>query len=372
MKRFDFAHLVPGSESAGAACVRAREPRQTKVGKPYLVVELGNGSGQASARVWSEGLDAWEHIRAGDAVDLRARVQAGWRGGAPELVILSVSKLPEDHPVRLELNPRSPVAFERLEERFEGLTATINRPEALHLLELVLEYVGREKFMTAPAAVSNHHNYIHGLLEHSVEVAEMAVALASTERYADRIDRDMLIAAALAHDIGKVEAYDWEGVPIRISRSGRLRSHVCRGAEMVGTAVSVTWAIEGNRVAPRDVDLLKHIIESHHGTLEWGSPTPPRTLEAVLVHHADVASARLAEMSDDLGSAPAHSDHWVDPIGWRRGPVWDFACAYSFQAAPNSKQEENAVHEFPARDAANPLDGETRAYMLTKGGGDHD
>src|SRR5690606_8647752 len=141
--------------------------------------------------------------------------------------------------------------------------------------DVVLSGVGRDRFASAPAAIRHHHAYLQGLLEHSLEVAEIAVALAAKQPYAGLIDRDMVVVGALCHDVGKTETYEWLGVPIRISTSGYLRSHVARGAEMVTAIV----AEEPSGLRPADVDLLRHIIESHHGQLDWGSPTPPRCLE---------------------------------------------------------------------------------------------
>lgn len=372
MQRFDFEEMRPGDDRQGAACVRAREARRTKAGKEYLVVELGNATGSATGRIWAESLGEWEEIPAGAAVHVHAHVQAGWRGGGPELSVVSVRRLPEDHEVRLELNPHCPIPAEDLRQRMEGLVSNIHRPEARRLLDFVLDSVGRERFMTAPAAISHHHNYIRGLWEHSVEVAELALALASSERYAPLVDRDALVVSALLHDVGKPDCFDWEGVPIRISRAGRLRSHVTRGAEIVSVAVANAWALESGAVSEADVELVRHVIESHHGQVEWGSPTPPRCLEALIIHLADLASARTRSLADDLDSAQADEAHWVDPPGWGRAPVWDFRSA----VAP-ADRDEPADHVDPSEDLpprweqSGQSEGETAAYLIPSRGG-HD
>lgn len=372
MQRFDLSTLVPGAEVRGTVCVRSREAKQTREGKPYLVIELGNATGRSTARIWSERLPDWEEVRAGDAVELHARVQAGWRGGAPELDILSVARLPENHPIRLELNPHSPISREVLEERFDGLVRSIRRPDARHLLEVVLDRVGRERFMTAPAAVMNHHAYLGGLAEHSIEVAEMALSLGASDRYAGLLDRDAIVIGALLHDIGKTEEYEWEGVPIRISRAGRLRSHTSRGAEIVALAVSNAWSLEAGTVSELDVRHVQHVIESHHGQADWGSPTPPRTLEATLIHHADLVSARLRALADDLETGSPDEERWIDPTTWKRAPVW------AFSEAVAAEEERRAAEPSAWRTRWRPLpwemgeseDGETAAYVLPLRGGD--
>jgi 3'-5' exoribonuclease len=372
MERFDLSELVPGTEARGATCIRSREERRTRGGKPYLIVELGNATGRSTARIWSEDLPAWDGIAPGDAVAIRARVKAGWRGGAPELEILSVEPLPDDHPVRLELNPHAPVAREALEERFDGLADSIQRSEARRLLHLVIERVRRDRYFGAPAAVSHHHAYIGGLAEHSIEVTELALALAATDPYAGLVDRDAIVVGGLLHDIGKVDEYEWEGVPIRISRAGRLRSHISRGAEIVAQAVMDAWAIEAGTVSELDLHHVQHVIESHHGQAEWGSPSPPRTLEAAIIHHADLASARLRPIADDLASAPADADHWLEPTGWRRGPVWAFGAAIAQECAdqPADEPERTDLEPLPWEVADDEATERTTRAASLNGGDD--
>lgn len=371
MQRFNLSSITPGSEARGAVCIRSRGDKRTKDGKPYIIVELGNATGRATARIWSEDVPTWEGIRPGAAVAIHGRGQAGWRGGAPELAVMSVERLPDDHPVRLELHPHSPIPRDVLEERFDGLDFAIRRPQARRLLRLVLERVGRERYFTAPAAVSHHHAYIGGLAEHSIEVTEMALALATSERYAGLIDRDAIIVGGLLHDIGKLEEYAWEGVPIQISRAGRLRSHVGRGAEIIGQSVADAFALVAGTVSELDVRHLQHVIESHHGQVEWGSPTPPRTMEATLIHHADLISARLRAVADDMESAVPDEDHWIDPPAWGRGPVWAFAQAIAGETEDSALYSEAPrVKPLPWEEPAQD-EGETAALVLLSRGGDH-
>lgn len=365
MERYDLSHLEPGREGRGAVCLRERQERQTRDGKSYLVLTLGNATGQCGARIWSEHLPEWEGVRAGDALEINARIRAGYRGGDPELEILSVTPLPDDHPVRLELNPVCPVPRGELRSRLDDLIHSIRRTEARRLIEVVLEseWVGYERFLTAPAAKHNHHAYLHGLGEHSIEVAEMALGLAGTRAYSELIDRDAIVAGSLLHDVGKVEEYEWEGTPIGISRRGRLRSHVSRGAEIVACAVQDTYSLRAGTVSAADVLHVQHVIESHHGQREWGAPTPPRTLEAMLIHIADLASSRLRAMADDLASADADEQHWVDPTGWKREPIWHLSAALRAEAL----QRRSVAKADPD---PLPWDEETRALWFPLPGGD--
>jgi 3'-5' exoribonuclease len=345
MERFDFGDLQPGRESRGAVCLRERQERQTRDGKPYLVLTVGNATGQCSARVWSEHLPAWDGIGAGDAADIHARIKPGYRGGEPELEILSVAPLAPDHPVRLELNPLCPIPQEELRDRLKALLDRIERWDARYLAEIILESedVGYDRFLSAPAAKSHHHAYVGGLAEHSIEVAEIALALADSKAYAQQIDRDAVIVGALFHDIGKLAEYEWEGRPIGISRAGRLRCHITRGAEIITRAVSDRGSLRSGTVLRTDYEHLLHIVASHHGRPEWGAQVPPRTLEAMLIHLADLASSRLRATADDLVSAEADAEHWVDPVGWKREPVWNLKTAIEAEVARRAEEKTVAA-----------------------------
>jgi len=366
MQRFDLSNLQPGTEGKGAICLRERQDRQTRDGKPYLVLKVGNATGQSDARVWAEGLSAWEGIASGDALHIHARVKTGFRGGEPELEILSATPLPPDHPVRLELNPVCSIPREELRMRLHDLMYSIRRGSARWLLKYVLESdaVGYERYLTAPAAKMHHHAYIGGLAEHSLEVAYMALALADNEPYECLIDRDSVIAGAIVHDLGKLIEYEYEGTPIGISRRGRLRSHVSQGSEIVTWAMADTFALKTGMVLRSDYEHVCHVIESHHGQLEWGAPTPPRTLEAMLIHVADLASARLRPMADGLADGKRDAHHWAEPAGWKREPVWHLRAAIEAEAQKRTQLAEADLEPLPWESDY------TQVLRLTHRGGD--
>lgn len=171
----------------------------------------------------------------------------------------------------------------------------------------LLNHVGWETYATAPGAKGHHHAYIYGLLEHSVEVAELALGIAHRSRYREHVDLDAVIVGALLHDLGKVNVYRWRcertGKPARIdiSRWGRLADHVRTGPMLVqGGRRQAADGTQGRRVPWIDVRHLVHVMASHHGTLEWGSPTPPSTVEAQIIHQADNASAKVRSLADVL------------------------------------------------------------------------
>jgi 23S rRNA maturation-related 3'-5' exoribonuclease YhaM len=274
--------------------------------------------------VWKERLPQWDGLMVGTPIEITAEVIPGWQGRAPELEVRTVTRL--EAPV-IEINPTSPIPLDELVRQFDRVVTSIERPEAAVLLDVVLRHERDgvslwSLYTQAPAAARIHHSYTHGLLQHSLEVAEMCDRLALVEPYAQQIDRSSMLVAALVHDLGKIDEYTYgAATPIAVAPHGRLRSHISRGAELVGAAVSKACALEAGVVDPVDVDLVQHVIETHHGDYP-GSTTKPRCPEATIVHAADLCSARLAVMMRTIETVPLDADHWALPADWPRDPVW--------------------------------------------------
>jgi 3'-5' exoribonuclease len=136
-----------------------------------------------------------------------------------------------------------------------------------------------------------HHAYIGGLLEHTLSMATIADYLADHYPY---VNRDLLISGALLHDMGKVSEYSIEG-EFTFSEDGRLVGHIIRAITMVETA-----AAELGTLSPEQTQQIVHLIASHHGTLEWGSPVIPKTLEAILLHQIDLLDSRVQGFFDHI------------------------------------------------------------------------
>lgn len=370
MRRFDFSTMTVGGIGSGAACLLSREQRTTRKGDPYLILELGNRTGRATTKIWSESVEDWAGQEVGAPVRIEAKVVEGWNGRPPELEIQTFSPLEANHPVVLELNPLSPVPRKELEQEFDELVASITRTDASVLLDVVMRYEidgvpVRERYFAAPAAMKVHHASIHGLAEHSIEVTRMALQLAAVEPYAQQIDQDLLIVGGLLHDLGKIDEYAWEGVPIGIAPFGRLRSHLSRGAEIVGLAIADSYALQAGVTSREDLMAVQHVIESHHG--EYGSVVSPRCMEAMLIHVADLCSARLRVMLDAIETVPMDEDSWVQPPGWKKEPVWHLVSALD----RSEPEEEDVVPIDGRRTAAEDVQAETAVYIPVGTGGTH-
>ncbi len=156
-------------------------------------------------------------------------------------------------------------------------------------------------FAVGPAAIRNHHAYRHGLLEHSLVVSEVARGVADN---LPSVDRDLVVVGALLHDIGKVAGYSSDPFAPGFTDAGRLQGEIVLGHDLVGALIA---EIDG---FPDDLSLrLRHIVVSHHGEREKGSPVVPMTREAVIVHYCDDMTARVAAV-DDAERATAAGERW--------------------------------------------------------------
>lgn len=325
-----------GAVAHGAACVRRLTQRTTRGDKPYLDVEVAHREGATTLRVWSDQMPAWAGVRDGTAVHLGLECRAGWRPGTLEWTVTTVRRLPDDHPVRRDLLPACPVPAADLYARWDALVARLS-PEAEVLLHVVLDHIGEQRYRGAPAAERMHHAVAPlGLMWHSLDVAEGALALAAVvPNIEPPLCTDAIILGGLLHDVGKVAEYEVvPGVGIRRSLTGWARYHTALGAEFIGVACALhAHHLREARVPRQMIEHLKHIAESHHGdNRDHGSPTPPRSREAWLVHAADLASARVRQLTDDALAADApDTDGWHVARDGRRAPV---LCALPSRTPP--------------------------------------
>jgi len=183
--------------------------------------------------------------------------------------------------------------------------------------KLMLELRGMEsfahEFKVSPGASRHHHNYTGGLIEHTFEVWQLAEKL--VEHYAGRLDRDLVLCGAALHDIGKTKSYSLTAGVSEPTDVGKLLNHVFVSASMVSNLWDriLPKGLKGKKAehAAQSKTLLLHIILSHHGKLEWGSPVLPQTFEALLIHHCDQVSASMWSAAEAIASRP-EAESWTD------------------------------------------------------------
>jgi 3'-5' exoribonuclease len=278
--------LADGQRIAAVFCVRERELRQKKNGEPFLRLVLGDNSGSAEAISWEEPEQRFQIAEPGSAVHVAGTFEQSQRWGAKVKIQQIRPANPDEYePEQLLAGPTRSV--DGLLSDLRELAGTVQNP---HLQALLAAFFteGSEKFARfrdAPAAKHYHQAYKHGLLEHTISVAQAVSAAAG---FFPGIDRDVAVSGALLHDIGKTQAYNDDPMAIELTDLGRLHGEIPLGYYLVRREIEEIPGFE-----ERLAEAVLHIILSHHGALEHGSPVVPCTREAALVHAIDNLGGKL-------------------------------------------------------------------------------
>lgn len=311
-----------------------RQEKQKANGEPYVILTLGNASGSIETEpIWANRLDeGWaagaERGTIVQAIGHIVRYEA--RGISKRQLKLTapLRTLPRDSYRLDDFLPRITQDTTELWEQLDGIRHKMRSERLKRIVALFFDDEPfRLRFERAPASINGHHGKVGGLLLHVWEVAYIGRSIAR----AMRANVDLVVAGALLHDIGKLEAYDitWDGF-VR-TPCGHLVEHVVLGAMMVDRKLA---ALPEPICTAEQALELQHLILSHHGALEFGSPVRPLTPEAEILHRADDASAKAADMSECIADDDAFRDGgafgdksrlWrVDRRSlWRRTHSWD-------------------------------------------------
>ncbi|MDD4903571.1 MAG: OB-fold nucleic acid binding domain-containing protein [Candidatus Bipolaricaulis sp.] len=301
------ADLREGARVGQCFLVKKKTQRSTRTGDPYLEILLADRTGVVQARAWADATQRYaSQFEEGDFVFAQARVET-YRN-ALQLIIESIrrltqeeqdgGKLPGFDPTLLV--PTSEHDIEEMWSHLLTLASSIE-PDPLRVLTESLLREHADAFRQAPAAVSNHHAYLGGLLEHTLEVAQ-GVARFADDQPSLGMRRGLAISGAILHDVGKLLELENPIAP-RYSLEGQLIGHLLLGRDMVrAVAATLTWP------DPRLPLLLEHILISHHGELEYAAAMVPKVSEAVAVYHFDNLSAKLNMIKTHIASDAEEGD----------------------------------------------------------------
>jgi 3'-5' exoribonuclease len=259
---------------------------------PHTIFTFSHRAGRIrSAPFWPSDNHRIEQFRRGQAVEISGTI-GSWKGRR-QLNVESIRLLPPDKSPWDLLLPSigDPTPWWSLIDRWRSSIRAGCLSRTVGLLFDDPDF--RRRFERCPASVAGHHAKLGGLLQHTCEVAHLALNSASIIPEADS---DLLLAGALLHDVGKTESYRWDGC-FEFSDPGRAIGHVVLGARMVDRAVRQSGPATATA---HELDLLLHLILAHHGKLEFGSPVLPLCLESELLCHADLTSARAASFTEAL------------------------------------------------------------------------
>lgn len=265
---------------------------QKRDGNNFLNVTLADKTGTVKGVVWDNVDQISAGVSSGDFVHIRGSVNE-YRE-AFQLVIKNMEKCSADVINPSDFLPTTSRDIDSMFARLLRITASIENAYFKKLIEAFWndkEFV--HKFKTAPAAKKMHHAYIGGLLEHTLSMVSLADKVAG---HYSGIDRDLLLAGATLHDIGKIKEFEYQ-FSIDYSDAGRLLSHIVMGIEMIDAKLA------GIEDFPKDqMLLLKHMIVSHHGAQEFGSPEPPKTIEAVILNYIDELDSKVKGIRDFIAA----------------------------------------------------------------------
>src|SRR5262249_15500725 len=272
-----------------------KQLRATRNGQLSLLLELTDRSGSMSARLWNAGEPLARSFEAGDFVRVRGKVQLFQ--GALQMILSQVERVAAQTVELTDFLPHTSQDVNKLLEKLRTALRKINNPHLRSLAEcFLIDADFMHAFAAVPAGVRMHHAYVGGLLEHVVNMLDVAERVAPLY---PGVDRDLLSVGIFLHDAGKVRELTCAR-GFAYTDEGQLLGHLVIGVEMVTEKAARARELTGMPF-PQDLPLrVKHMIVSHHGTHEFGSPKLPMTPEAMALHYLDNLDAKVHTVVRDI------------------------------------------------------------------------
>ncbi len=289
--------------------IASKDLRTTTNGSLYIHAVLTDATGQILARMWNASQQIFESMPDGGLIRVRGRVES-YKGNL-QFIIDGVRAVEPGSVDPAAFLPHTKFDVEAMWTRVKEILRQIKHPD---LLALVARFVNDAEFAAAfrraPAARTNHHAFIGGLLEHTLSLLELGLLVAP--RYAD-VSMDLVLAGLFLHDAGKVRELSFER-NFEYTDEGQLLGHIVQIVLWLDQKARELEA-EWGRPFPADVLLaLKHVIVAHHGKYEFGSPKLPAMPEAVIVHHLDNLDAKVTMMLSEIEADPNPASNWTEYV----------------------------------------------------------
>jgi 3'-5' exoribonuclease len=295
MERQYIAHLADGINVEEVYLVSEKQLRANRNGNLFLQLEVRDRSGSMSARMWNAGEGLFRTFEEGDFLRVKGKVQLFQ--GALQMIVNNLDKV---HSSTVHLSDFLPHTEQDVSKLFEKLRSVLMRLSNPHLRGLIecflMDEVFVDQFCRAPAGIRNHHAYVGGLLEHVVTLLDGAERILPL--YPD-VNRDLLLVGIFLHDVGKVRELSYDRV-FSYTDEGQLIGHLIIGVEMVNEKIPQVSDLTGEPFPQELLLRIKHMILSHHGTYEFGSPKLPMTPEAIALHALDNFDAKVHTFTRDI------------------------------------------------------------------------
>lgn len=352
MKKVYAGHIKDRDIVNDSFLVREKITAMARNGKPYLTLKLMDRSGEVEGRVWDRVEEFSGCFDKDDFIEVQGK--ASLYLGKMQLVIQKLRKVDDS---QIDLGDYLPVATRSIEDMMAELrdqVASLQTPCFKDLMELFLaDEAFMQGYTSAPAAKAIHHVYLGGLLDHSLSVARLVDDIC---RHYPTVNRDLLLTGALLHDIGKVAELCYERA-FGYTDAGKLLGHITIGFQMLDSKLAEITDFPGDLAL-----LLKHLLLSHHGQYEYGSPKRPKTLEAIILNYLDDLDSKINGIQTHMDKDPDNEQTWTgyhriydryfykSPNASASRPS-DAACtSTAVSTSPSSREVPAATQTVPAKE----------------------
>ena len=306
MTRTAVADLTDGQSFDQSFRLADKQVRVNRQGSKYLLLKLADRSGSIVAMMWNVEDADCDRVTRGEYVRGSGRTQV--HQGALQIILTQLDPIPESEIDPADFDAFDAAAADACLDRLRQLMGDLRN---VHLRALGQAFLENETFIeqlrTATAAVNNHHAYPGGLLRHTVDMMELCVLIGP--RY-QRLDPELLMFGAFLHDLGKIHEISSSG-ELSYTDRGQLVGHIVIGIQMLGETIERMK--QSGTEFPDDLKTqLEHLIVSHHGELQFGSPRLPATLEAVALHHIDNLDAKLIAYTSLIEADLDNGESWTN------------------------------------------------------------
>jgi 3'-5' exoribonuclease len=355
MKSPYVSELHPNQVFTSIFLVQSKDIRQKKSGEPYLSLMVGDRTGEIEAKMWDNAAEVMHTFERDDFVRMKALFQIFQN--RPQLTVHKVMRVDEREIDFADFFPASSRSPDDMFAELKAVVAGIGNAHLRALLELMFadEHIARA-YKLAPAAKAVHHAYLSGLIEHVLSLCSLAKSVGA--HYKD-VDVDLLLAGVLLHDIGKIDELTFDR-GFGYSTDGQLLGHIVIGVRMIEDKLR-----QLPDFPPKLRSLLEHMILSHHGELEFGSPKVPLFAEAMLLHHLDNLDSKMDCIRSTIDKDRHYEGHWTSfsssldravlkKLKYLEEPVASAAAAPMVAAAPVTVAPVAAPPQLQMRPPAPP------------------
>ncbi|MBA60923.1 MAG: CMP-binding protein [Planctomycetaceae bacterium] len=283
-----------------------KQLRPNRQGNLYLQLSLSDKSGSVNAMQWNANQSVYDSFENGDYVLIKGTTQLF--NGNLQIIIQQLKKTDD---TQIDESEFHTLTNEDVGQLIVQLRQFVDSVSDDHLRSLSQQYLDTpaimDKFTQAPAGIKNHHAYQGGLLHHVVSLMELAD---SVVRHYPQVNRDLVLAGVLLHDLSKTDELTYQR-SLEYTDEGQLLGHLVMGVELIGKQIEI-WEAANEKTFPHDLAIqLKHLIISHHGQYDFGSPKLPMTLEALVLHVIDNLDAKVHQFSHAMNSEANPGDNWT-------------------------------------------------------------